>query len=97
MSDSTTPTVDLTGLPPEQAFALGQLIHDLLADAREAGYRRAIADLCAGSGYEDWCAATGRHDGSRYDHAAYLEAIADAHSMTPTTEAATAGVEGAQR
>src|SRR5262245_38825602 len=45
--DLDRPRVDLTGLPPEQAFALGELTAHLIAAAEVRGYRNAIAKLRA--------------------------------------------------
>jgi hypothetical protein len=37
-----TAGVDLTGLPPGQAYALGEFTGDLVADAEARGYQRAV-------------------------------------------------------
>lgn len=45
-----------------------------LAAARAEGRAAAIADLRARTGYESWCADTGRYEATAEDYAAYLEA-----------------------
>jgi hypothetical protein len=82
VSDPTTPAVDLTGLPPEQAFALDQMTHDLIVAAEVRGYRKAIDALQDGERIAKWLGlkATGEENqrgaiSYLRPAAAYLEAI----------------------
>lgn len=47
-------TVDLTGLSPEMAYQLGQLTVELVAEAEQRGYQRAIQILRDDERYRDW-------------------------------------------
>lgn len=43
-----SPGVDLSGLTPQQAFALGQMTRELIRAAEERGYQRAISETTCG-------------------------------------------------
>lgn len=60
--------VDLTGLPAEQAEALGDLIGDLLLRAQERGYQTAIDALRDRASFVQWL---GSGDGARGQRAGW--------------------------
>lgn len=53
-SSDIAAAVDLTGLPAEQALALGALTAELIASAEQRGYQRAVDILRDDERYRDW-------------------------------------------